>query len=183
MGTCLALHEAEQKNIEAEAQIARGRAHADQIIIAFLSLKLKDVSVEVRERLVSVMGRVQAIALAHDLLSIGRQTSSVDFADYLRSLCANIDPQRPDLTIEVEAQPVQVPIDRAVPAGLVVNELVTNSTPWPAGQDAGCMVARRAPAGPGENAMATTSTGATQLKLSRGVTADPLVAKAWTWWY
>jgi two-component sensor histidine kinase/putative methionine-R-sulfoxide reductase with GAF domain len=151
MGTGLALHEAEQKNIEAQAQRARERAHADiafrelqhriknnlQIIIAFLSLKLKDVSAEVRERLESVMGRVQAIALAHDLLSIGKQTSSVEFGDYLRSLCANIDPQRPDLTIEVRAQPVEVPIDRAVPAGLVVNELVTNSIKYAFGNSGG----------------------------------------------
>jgi hypothetical protein len=39
---------------------------------------------------------------------------------------------------------------------------------WPAAQDAGCMVARRARADPGGDATATTSTGATRLKLSRG---------------
>jgi two-component sensor histidine kinase len=151
MGACLALHEAEQKNLESVAQIARERAQADitlrelqhriknnlQIIIAFLSLKVRESSAEVRDRLNSVIGRVQAIALAHDLLSLGKQKSSVDFADYLRSLCANIDPQRPDLTIEVEAQPVQIPIDRAVPAGLVVNELVTNSLKYAFGNRAG----------------------------------------------
>ncbi|MFL5060624.1 MAG: sensor histidine kinase [Xanthobacteraceae bacterium] len=151
LGTCLALHDAEQKNIEAQAQQARERAQSEmalrelqhriknnlQIIIAFLSLKLKDVSAEVRERLDSVMGRVQAIALAHDLLSIGKQTSSVDFGDYLRSLCVNVDPQRPDLTIEVQAKPVEIPIDRAVPAGLVVNELVTNSIKYAFGNNGG----------------------------------------------
>jgi two-component sensor histidine kinase/putative methionine-R-sulfoxide reductase with GAF domain len=151
MGTCLALHEAEQKTIEAAAQQARERAQSDivlrelqhriknnlQIIIAFLSLKMRESSAEIRERLNSVIGRVQAIALAHDLLSIAPQTSSVDFGDYLRSLCANIDPQRPDLTIEVDAQTVQIPIDRAVPAGLVVNELVTNSMKYAFGNGGG----------------------------------------------
>jgi two-component sensor histidine kinase len=151
LGTSLALHEAKQENIEAQAQRARERAQSEvalrelqhriknnlQIIIAFLSLKLKDVSAEVRERLDSVTGRVQAIALAHDLLSIGKQTSSVDFGDYLRSLCANIDPHRPDVAIEVLAQPAEVPIDRAVPAGLVVNELVTNSIKYAFGNNGG----------------------------------------------
>src|SRR5690242_9680362 len=32
-------------------------------------------------------------------------------------------PQRPDITVEVDAEPARIPIDRAVPAGLVVNEL------------------------------------------------------------
>jgi two-component sensor histidine kinase/putative methionine-R-sulfoxide reductase with GAF domain len=151
MGTTLALYDSQEKNIEAAAQRARERAQSDialrelqhrvknnlQIIVAFLSLKVRESSAEVRERLNSVIGRVQAIALAHDLLSIAGETSSVDFADYLRSLCANIDPQRPDLTIEVDAQNVKIPIDRAVPAGLVVNELVTNSMKYAFGNGGG----------------------------------------------
>jgi two-component sensor histidine kinase/putative methionine-R-sulfoxide reductase with GAF domain len=151
MGTTLALYDSQEKNIEAAAQRARERAQSDialrelqhrvknnlQIIVAFLSLKVRESSAEVRERLNSVIGRVQAIALAHDLLSAGGETSSVDFADYLRSLCANIDPQRQDLTVEVDAQPARVPIDRAVPAGLVVNELVTNSIKYAFGNGGG----------------------------------------------
>ena len=151
MGTCLALHEAEQEKIEALAQIARERGQSEialrelqhriknnlQIIIAFLWRKMRESPAEVRAKLDAVIGRVQAIALAHDLLALGTHTSNVDFADYLRALCANIDPQRPDLAIEVEAQAAQVPIDRAVPAGLVVNELVTNSIKYAFGNNGG----------------------------------------------
>jgi len=151
MGAYLALHEAEQKSLEALAQVTRQRAQAEiatrelqhriknnlQIIIAFLMLKARDNSAEVREKLNAVAGRVQAISLAHDLLSAGKQTSNVDFADYLQSLCTNIDPQRPDLTIAVEAQPIWIPVDRAVPAGLVVNELVTNSIKYAFGNGGG----------------------------------------------
>jgi two-component sensor histidine kinase/putative methionine-R-sulfoxide reductase with GAF domain len=159
MGACLALHEAERQGIEAAAQRAREQAQADvavrelqhriknnlQIIIAFLSVKIRDGSAEVKEKLNSVIGRVQAIALAHDLLSIGGERSSVEFADYLRSLCANIDPQRPEIVIEVHAQPAQIPIDRAVPAGLVVNELVTNSLKYAFGNGGGRITIHFAP--------------------------------------
>jgi two-component sensor histidine kinase len=47
------------------------------------------------------------------------------------------DPQRADVTIEVEAEQAQIPIDRAVPAGLVVNELVTNSIKYAFGNSGG----------------------------------------------
>jgi two-component sensor histidine kinase/putative methionine-R-sulfoxide reductase with GAF domain len=151
MGTCLAYHEAKQEVIEGAAKSARERAQFEmtlrelqhrvknnlQIIVAFLSLKMREGSPEVREPFDAVIGRVQAIALAHDLLSAGQETSSVDFADYLHSLCANIDPRRPDLSIEVEAERANVPIDRAVPAGLVVNELVTNSIKYAFGNGGG----------------------------------------------
>ena len=50
-----------------------------------------------------------------------------DMCDYLTALCANIDPRRPNLTIETELDAASIPLDRAVPIGLVLNELVTNS--------------------------------------------------------
>jgi two-component sensor histidine kinase len=74
-----------------------------------------------------IIGRVQAVSLAQDLLSGGSQPSHVEFGRYLRTLVASIDPRRTELTIEVQAEQIEIPIDRAVPAGLVVNELVTNS--------------------------------------------------------
>ena len=151
LGSSLALHDAQQNTIDERAQRERERSQSSivvrelqhriknnlQIIVAFLSLKIRQSSPEVRERLNSVIGRIQAIALAHDLLSLGKQPSTFEFADYLRALCANIDPQRPDVAIEVEAEPAQIPIDRAVPAGLVVNELVTNSIKYAFGNSGG----------------------------------------------
>jgi len=47
--------------------------------------------------------------------------------DYLKALCANIDPRRPEVSIEVDVDAAGIPLDRAVPVGLIVNELVTNS--------------------------------------------------------
>jgi two-component sensor histidine kinase len=60
-------------------------------------------------------------------------------------LCANIDPRRPEITIEVEAESAQIPIDRAVPAGLIVNELVTNSLKYAFGNRAGTIRVHFAP--------------------------------------
>ena len=73
------------------------------------------------------MDQVQAIALAHDQLSLREGTSNVEFGAYLRSLCANIAPHETRVMVEVEANSAAMPLDRAVPAGLIVNELVTNA--------------------------------------------------------
>lgn len=142
IGMALARYETEQKAL----RTAQERTQADalwetlvrelqhrtknnlQTIIAFLSLQRRRASSQdSRDRLTSVMDRVHAIALAHDQLSLREGMSHVEFDDYLRSLCANIDPHRGDVTVQVEAGAATMPLDRAVPAGLIVNELVTNA--------------------------------------------------------
>jgi two-component sensor histidine kinase len=141
MGICIALYEAKQKHVNDLAEGARDRARAEmatrelqhriknnlQVIIAFIAQKMGDVSPEVRDRLNSVIGRIQAVALAHDILSATNEPASVRLDAYLRALCTNLDLQRSDVTIDVDAEHIVIPIDRAVPAGLVVNELVTNA--------------------------------------------------------
>jgi two-component sensor histidine kinase len=99
-----------------------------QTIISFLSLQRRQADTPAsRSGFASVMDRVHAIALAHDQLSLEEGMSYVEFSDYLRSLCANIDPHKRNVTVEVEANAASLPLDRAVPAGLIVNELVTNA--------------------------------------------------------
>jgi two-component sensor histidine kinase len=142
IGMALARYEADQKAL----RIAQERTEADttwatlvrelqhrvknnlQTIISFLSLQRRRADTpESRSGFASVMDRVHAIALAHDQLSLKEGMSYVEFSDYLRSLCTNIDPHTRNVTVEVEANAASLPLDRAVPAGLIVNELVTNA--------------------------------------------------------
>jgi two-component sensor histidine kinase len=109
-----------------------------QVIVSFLSLQGREsASEEVRERIGRVMDRVMAIGLAHDQLSFKNSASSVDMRDYLKALCANIDPRRPNLTIDTEFEAVNIPLDRAVPIGLILNELVTNSVKYAFDEEGG----------------------------------------------
>ncbi len=102
-----------------------------QVIVSFLALQRRQSSSEeARERIASVMDRVLAIGLAHDQLSFKDSASTVDMHDYLKALCANIDPRRPQISIEVDVDVAGIPLDRAVPVGLIVNELVTNSVKY-----------------------------------------------------
>ena len=109
-----------------------------QLIVNFLALQGRETaSEEARERIGRVMDRVMAIGLAHDQLSFTKNASSVDMRDYLKALCTNIDPRRPNLTIDMELDSVSIPLDRAVPIGLILNELVTNSVKYAFDEEGG----------------------------------------------
>jgi two-component sensor histidine kinase len=152
LGISLAQRLAEQDTIAAAAEASRSRARSEillrelqhrvknnlQVIVSLLAMQRRRATgEEARERIASVIDRVLAIALAHDQLSLKEGGSSVEFNDYLKALCANIDPGRPRMTIEVDADPASIPLDRAVPAGLIVNELVSNSIKYAFGEEGG----------------------------------------------
>jgi two-component sensor histidine kinase/putative methionine-R-sulfoxide reductase with GAF domain len=155
LGASLLRHETERKATEAAAEHAEARSRAEillgelqhraknnlQTIISFLSLQRRRTEhTETREKLGRVMDRVHAIALAHDQLALGANAGQVDLGDYLRALCANIDPQREGITVEVHVtEGLLLSLDRAVPAGLIVNELVTNSLKHAFGENGGAI--------------------------------------------
>lgn len=75
--------------------------------------------------------RVRSMSLIHQVLYQSKDFARVDFAGFLESLVPTlvssygINPGR--ISIAINASAVQLPIDSAVPCGLVVNELITNA--------------------------------------------------------
>jgi two-component sensor histidine kinase len=99
-----------------------------QMILSILgSRSRRAASGQARTELEEVMERVTAIGLAHDLLTVESGQSVVDAATYLDALCLGIERSMADeLRIERDLEPVQLRPDRAVPLGLILNELVMN---------------------------------------------------------
>jgi two-component sensor histidine kinase len=69
----------------------------------------------------------------HRALYRGANRDMVDFGVYLQDLCAAvtdafIHDDRIGVTVEVEA--VAMPVDTAIPLGMIVNELVTNAVKY-----------------------------------------------------
>jgi two-component sensor histidine kinase len=99
-----------------------------QLILASIAIqKRRFESAEVHRVLEHVANRVNAISLAHDQLSPGQDLRAVNVANYLRALCASLQAQVENATIEINADEVELAMERAVPLGLILNEAVMNS--------------------------------------------------------
>lgn len=82
----------------------------------------------VRQVLQDAQTRVSTIAAIHDQLWQGSDVLSIDLSTFLPGLCEKLQQTAPpNHRIVCEAAAVVVPADRAVPLGLLVNELVTNA--------------------------------------------------------
>ncbi len=90
--------------------------------------------------------RLRAMILVHEKLYQSRDLSSIDFGNYLRSLVRdlqhshNVGGRR--LDIQVSTEPVELPIQLAVPCGMIVCELLTNvfKYAFPDGKTGGAQV-------------------------------------------
>jgi len=109
-----------------------------QIILASINLQKRRFSEEAAHHALDhVANRINAISLAHDQLTPRHDLHAVDVAGYLRALCASIEQQTEDVAVEVEADEIELAIDRAVPLGLILNEAVTNSVKHAFGEAGG----------------------------------------------
>jgi PAS domain S-box-containing protein len=75
--------------------------------------------------------RILAMSLVHEKLYQSKNLASIDLKDYLYNLAAlilesyNVRPDKVRLSIQAES--VTVPIESAIPCGLLVNEIISNS--------------------------------------------------------
>ena len=80
-----------------------------------------------------ICGRVKAMALTHQLLYERKDFSRLDLGDYLDRLARAIRAtyrstgERIALTLSAPESRIYLDLDRTVPCGLLINELVTNS--------------------------------------------------------
>jgi two-component sensor histidine kinase len=74
---------------------------------------------------------VQAIALIHEKLYQSRDYSRVPFSQYASGLASNVfhaaGISAGAVKLEVEAGEVALGVDKAIPCGLILNELITNA--------------------------------------------------------
>lgn len=100
-----------------------------QLISSVMSLQAMSISdPALRAEFSQASRRVTSVAQVHERLYRDREIRKVEFAAYLRGLCADLSHTAGGgAAIEVEAQPADVGTDQVIHLGLMVNELVTNA--------------------------------------------------------
>jgi two-component sensor histidine kinase len=103
-----------------------------QIVASMLHLHSSVAgSDEVRHELREAGGRITAIARAHRRLYSGDRIEALDFGAYLQDVCKDIAAAIPGCELEVSVvEGVVIRTDLAVPAVLLVNELITNAAKY-----------------------------------------------------
>lgn len=101
------------------------------IVTSLLNLKQHNSeSPEVRDALQDCRSRVFSMALVHEKIFQSNQVSRLDFGEYAHDLADEISESlglTGDDLISVSADEMELPLNFAIPCGLILNELVTNS--------------------------------------------------------
>ncbi|MBN2077705.1 MAG: PAS domain-containing protein [Spirochaetes bacterium] len=103
-----------------------------QIIVSLLSLQARNIDNDDTTRIFNdSINRIRAMALVHESLYRSTDIAEIDFASYIRTISkeifdnyASID-RRPELRLDIDE--IHLAVDQAIPCGLIVNELITNS--------------------------------------------------------
>lgn len=103
-----------------------------QVIHSLLSLQSSMIDDEaVKGMLMDSQNRIQSMALIHQTLYQSNNFARVDFADFLEALVPTlvnsygIDAAK--IKLKINAGSVFLPINSAIPCGLLINELITNA--------------------------------------------------------
>jgi PAS domain S-box-containing protein len=102
-----------------------------QVIVGLISFETRSTALPCVQGYRAMQARIGAIAQLYDLISQSSRGRTVAVDAYLREIArtmtASLLGDVSDITIEVKAEALEIDPDRAVPFGLLVNELATNA--------------------------------------------------------
>jgi PAS domain S-box-containing protein len=133
------------ERLEASAGLSRSLAEKDvllrelhhrvknnlQIISSMLSLQMEGSAVSgLQAEFVKAQNRIYALALLHERLYQSEHLDRLDLGGYLKSILRTVvETSRHgsgELEYEADIEDIELDLDKAIPCGLIVNELVTN---------------------------------------------------------
>jgi len=103
-----------------------------QIITSLLNLQSRHIHDEnVLAAIKESQNRIRTISIVHEKLYRSHNLSDIDLEDYLRFIVTNLfhfyGVDQVTVLLDVNIKDITVDINRAIPLGLIVNELVTNA--------------------------------------------------------
>jgi len=102
-----------------------------QVVVGLIAYEIKSTSAASVPGLKAMQARIGAIAQLYDLISQSSRGGSIAVDSYLseiaKQMSASLIGDKSGIEIRVKAAPLTIDPDRAVPFGLLVNELATNA--------------------------------------------------------
>ena len=103
-----------------------------QVISSLLSLQAEKFNdKKMLEAFKESQNRIASMTLIHEELYKGYKTDTLDFADYIQKLAEDLfssySLQNSEIDLELDLEQIYLDIDTAIPLGIIVNELVSNS--------------------------------------------------------
>jgi len=103
-----------------------------QVILSLLRLQFGDIkSKRLQELYKEVMTRIRSIALIHDKLYRQKNLTRIDFSEYIIDLTTHLffvyDVNKSKIRLNLDVRDVHLDINKGIPCGLIINELVSNS--------------------------------------------------------
>jgi len=124
-----------QQALDHEALLTREMSHRVKnsltSVVGLLRVQARgSESKDVRHALENAALRVESIAEVHDHLWRGSRVGFVDLSEFVGHLCKNLQSAAPEHTLQFYSDPLVISADKAIPLGLLVNELVTNAVKY-----------------------------------------------------
>jgi two-component sensor histidine kinase len=105
-----------------------------QIMSSLLDLQARSVTDPAAAEMARVsQARIRAMALVHERLYRADDLTQISFSDYVQDLIAElfsshgVDPRRIQVRLDIETDGNMIPVDTAIPCGLIINELLSNA--------------------------------------------------------
>ncbi len=103
-----------------------------QIVSSLLRLQSNNIKSEKLLEMFKVAhNRIKSMALVHEGLYRSKDLARIDFSDYAKKLTTHLfsvySPVSGNIGLKLEVEEIYFDINTAIPCGLIINELVTNS--------------------------------------------------------
>ncbi len=106
-----------------------------QIIISLINLQMDKTSTPaVTSSLKEIKGRIQSMAIVHEMLYSSSSFSEIDLGQYTESLLHDIvqtfHSTDKEINFSVESERILLELDKTITVGLILNELISNSVKY-----------------------------------------------------
>ena len=116
-----------------------------QVIASLVSLQVRNIKdVNTVNELEQIRNRITAMAMIHEMLYQSRDLAQINYGKYIKkmvqSLVDSMKDYKAKIHLKFNVKNIHLNVDTAIPLGLIINELVTNSLKYafPNG-DGGCI--------------------------------------------